>query len=277
MKICALISSHSSAVYTKLTIASLLRHLGKNHQIQIHVGIHSNLDDYTNDLSLLREFEDICQFHTVDEIDWYAHNTDIYRYSKMHSKNLINLLKNVKFYDFDLLLVLDNDLHIKEDFISKLWSGEDIISSLFNDNDSVKRVTDAYGNLIDFAPKLTVWNTILSRKTYDLIIKQPDIIAARTENSDGSVPLFYDTFAGLYPKIKEWNLTSKIIKTSEMAESIHHFFGSSFNYGYYYRVHQNPDEILDKVNEIYIKDYEPFIQKLKEMKAEIVSKALTFF
>ena len=50
MKICVVIAAHSPSVYTKLTIATLLRTVGKNHDLNIHVGVHSNLSDYTNDL-----------------------------------------------------------------------------------------------------------------------------------------------------------------------------------------------------------------------------------
>ena len=96
MKICVVIAAHSPSVYTKLTIATLLRTVGKNHDLNIHVGVHSNLSDYTNDLSIFEELKGIAQIHLVDEIDWNLHNRNNYRYSLMHAKNIENILKNIK-------------------------------------------------------------------------------------------------------------------------------------------------------------------------------------
>ena len=42
----------------------------------------------------------------------------------MHSKNIENLFKNIKYYDFDYVVILDNDLYIKSDFISLLTNNE---------------------------------------------------------------------------------------------------------------------------------------------------------
>lgn len=277
MKICALISSHSPSYYTKLTVASLLKEVGKNHDLSIHIGIHSNLGDYTDDLSLMKDFEDICQFHVVDEIDWNGRAPeDIYRYSKMHSKNLINLLKNVRYYDFDLLLILDNDLHIKNDFVTELWNNQDLVGSLFDDKDTLSTHINVFGELVDFTPKISVWNVIISRRLYDLIMIDPEIVSPKLfmpeHNTYSENQLYYDTLSRVYSKINDWNLTTKFLKTEEMSERVRHFFGSSFNYGTSYKVHEDPDAILSEVIQIYESGYKDFIDLVKKNKYDGLRK-----
>jgi hypothetical protein len=266
MKICALISSHSNPVFTKLTVASLIKELGTNHQLSIHIGAHKNYSDYTDDFSMFQDLSDICHFHLVDEIDWMAHNTDIYRYSKMHGKNLENLFHQVKYFDFDCLLVLDNDLLIKDDFIDKYYNGEDLVGSFFEDNSEMKTVIDNYGNPIEFMPKLTVWNIMLSRKMFDYIIKHthiisPEVCVAEQLNINTPNPILFDTFAKVYHLAKLWNYNIKILPTAELNNSITHFFGSSFNYGAKFRVHQDQQKLIDDVTNIYVNNgYEDFLK-----------------
>lgn len=271
MKVCALICSHSDPIYTKLTISSLIYHLGGNHELSIHVGVHSNYSDYTNDFSLFNEYGKMCQFHVVDEIDWSLYNQDIYRYSKMHSKNLENLLKNVKYYDFDCLLILDNDLHIKDDFVTKHWNGEDIVGSLFDDNNEIRLITEIRdGENINFMPKLSVWNIMISRLTYDKIMEDTSIIYPDTILPVFlSLPLqnkvFFDTFAKVYYYGKnKWNLNIKILDTSIMEESIKHYFKSSFNYGMKVRTEKEFFDSMSDVINLYRNKYEPFIKVISK-------------
>ena len=57
MNICVIISSHSPSIYTKLTISTLLRAVQNNHNLNIHIGVHSNYSDYTSDLSLFKDLK----------------------------------------------------------------------------------------------------------------------------------------------------------------------------------------------------------------------------
>jgi hypothetical protein len=255
MKICVIISSHSPSVYTKLTIATLLRTVGKNHELNIHIGVHSNYKDYTNDFSLFEELKGLAQIHCVDEIDWVANTRNNYRYSLMHSKNMENLLKNVKYYDFDYLIILDNDLYIKSDFISLLTSNEkkyDLIYSYFNKDiktiyNERSSITGEYNVTIQFMPRLTNWNVILSRKLYDRIMEDTSILYVDriTDNEkisyyknflpeiDEQFPIVFDTLAKInFHANHIWNdITIKEVEDDYMKELIKHFFGSSFNYG----------------------------------------------
>jgi hypothetical protein len=243
MKICALISSHSPSFFTEMTVKTLIRET-KGHHLNIHVGFHSNLCDYTNDFSMFEKLRGLCQFHAVDEIDWAKHNEDIYRYSRMHCKNLENLFKNVRYYDFDYVLVLDNDLYFKKDFISELltqYPNSDIIGSHFDDREENQTTIDNYGNSITFYPKISVWNMMISRRLYDFILSDTSIIYPQFK--DG---LFYDSFAFVEKVATEFS--KGIIKTNEINELVEHFFGSSFNYGVIMNKtnHDRPKMIYEK-------------------------------
>jgi hypothetical protein len=209
-----------------MTVKTLIRET-KAHDLNIHVGFHSNLGDYTNDFSMFEKLRGLCQFHAVDEIDWMKHNEDIYRYSRMHCKNLENLLKNVRYYDFDHVLILDNDLYFKKDFITEIltkYPDFDIIGSHFDDREENQTYIDNYGNPVTFSPKISVWNMIISKKLYDFILQDTSVIYPQIV--DG---VFYDSFA--YVEKIATDFSTKIIGTNQVEELVEHFFGSSFNYG----------------------------------------------
>jgi len=243
-KICVLISSHSPSFFTKMTVKSLLRE-NKEHELDIHIGYHSNLSDYTDDFSMFDELKNVCHFHAVDEIDWFKHDTNIYRYSLMHSKNLSNLLKNIKYLDFDYVAILDNDLYFKKDFMSNLLSknlNTDLIGCFHNDIDYNIKVKDEYNNITEFAPKISVWHMIMSRKLYDIIIQDLKIIEPQFINN-----IFYDTFANV---LNIQNINKSIISNEEMQDLVKHFWCSSFNYG----LVLNKKSLEEPIN-VYIKEF----------------------
>jgi len=228
-----------------MTVKSLLKHT-VGHELNIHVGFHSNLMDYTNDFSMFQKLRGLCQFHAVDEIDWMEHNTDIYRYSKMHCKNLENLMKNVRYYDFDYLLILDNDMHFKNDFVTNLlekYPNHDMIGSHLADRDEIVTINDNYGNPVTFYPKISIWNLLISRKLYDFIMKDIQMIHPKFKNE-----IFYDSFAEVETMIE--NFSKKIVTTEEIEELVEHFFASSFNYG----ITKNKSN-QDRPKSIYEKEY----------------------
>lgn len=254
MNICVIISSHSPSVYTKLTIATLLRAVQDNHELNIHIGVHSNYGDYTGDFSLFEELKDVAQIHCVDEIDWSANARNNYRYSLMHSKNMENLFKNIRYYDFDYVVILDNDLYIKSDFISLLTNNEanhDLIFNYFMKDvklvDSERRPTGEYSATVEFAPKIACWNVMMSRKLYDRIMQDSTIIYPERVTDEkmiqyykyhisqlsGKNPIVFDTLSKvLFNSLYIWDDISTLeIGADEMSDMIKHFFCSSFNYG----------------------------------------------
>jgi hypothetical protein len=247
-KIAVAISSHSPAPFTQMTIASLIDNCGGKSDLNIHIGVHSNLSDYTNDLSLFDDTKKVAHIHLVDEIDWMAHNSDVYRYSKMHSKNLENILKNVKYYDFEYLLLLDNDLLIQRDFITEIldkYDGADLIGHYFCDNASPNTVAENFaGEVIQMLPKCSVWCTLISRDLFNRILKEPDLLYAERVDDyhrkihiqefypmiDPQLPVVFDTFSKILLIEKEgWRFIIK--PESEIMRDTYHFMGSSFNYG----------------------------------------------
>lgn len=251
MKILVLIPSHSDPVYTKLTIASLLKH-HPGYDFNIHVGVHSNYRDYTDDLSLFEDLRNIVQIHLVDEIDWSAHFSDHYRYSKMHCKNLSNLLKMTQYYQFDKVLHLDNDLLIKEDFITGLaQNNADLIFDYFENKDIIRRVDTertetGFNGKLQFAPKITAWNLMFSRKVFDRMLAYPDTFWAEKIDDPNIIskykefipeleidrPLMFDTFSKLLFYCKYiWQDVEILSTDGILNHKIHHFFHSSFNYG----------------------------------------------
>lgn len=233
MKIVVLIPSHSPSFFVKMAYLTLKREV-KDHDLDIHVGYHSNLGHYTDDFSLFEDLRGLCGFHCVDEIDWYVHNADLFRYSKMHAKNLKNLFKNVKYFDFDYLVILDNDVYIKEDFISNLlnrFPNSDLFGTYFNDVDHNTEVIAYHPGSLDpdkitFAPKISVWNSMISRKLFNYIIEDTSVIYPQYKNG-----IFYDTFALVLKESIDRGFGLGIIKTEEMSKMVNHFFYSSFNYG----------------------------------------------
>lgn len=251
MKILVLIPSHSDPVYTKLTIASLLRN-HPDYEFNIHIGMHSNYKDYTSDFSLFEETKGLAQIHLVDEIDWNLHYNDHYRYSKMHCINLSNLIKNTQYYNFDWVLHLDNDLLIKEDFLTGLaQSKADFIFDYFEGKDIIRKVdnerTDTgFNGRLQFASKVTAWNLMFSRKIFDRMLAYPDTFWAEKIDDPSIIakykefipeleldrPLMFDTFCKLLFYCKYiWNDVEVFHTDGLMSNKIHHFFHSSFNYG----------------------------------------------
>lgn len=255
MNICVIIPSHSPSVYTKLTVASLLRSVSKNHNLNIHIGVHSNYKDYTSDFSIFEDLKGISQIHCVDEINWMDHFDDNYRYSKMHCKNMQNLFKNVQYYDFDYLLVLDNDMYIKGDFISQLTENNtefDFIFDFYENKNEIRTVTTERGpdglyNLTtQFAPKIAGWNILISKKLFNKIMDDISVIyPEKIINTDVisyyktyypeiniSNPLLFDTYALLMHKcLYEWSEINVKCTGGKYEYFIDHFFCSSFNYG----------------------------------------------
>lgn len=271
MRLLVIIPSHSNPVYTKLTVASLIRHMG-HHDLNIHVGVHSNYSDYTKDLSLFEELRGVAQVHCVDEIDWRAHNEDNYRYSKMHCKNVLNLLANTRYYDFDYAVHLDNDLHITGDFMSHAPPGAaDLVYDYFGD-DSVRLVTTertptGYDGRVQFAPKPTAWHLAFSRRVFDRMLADPSCFMPRLVTDPGEIldlsrtyplhdlqtPVLFDNFAMLLHKCtREWGDTRALDSGGALGHKIRHFFLSSFNYGH--QINHNADGHLEALS-IYNQEY----------------------
>ncbi len=172
----------------------------------------------------------------------------------MHSKNMENLFKNIRYYDFDYVVILDNDLYIKSDFISLLTNNEiehDLIYNYFvkdvNTINNERKPTGEYTATVQFAPKIACWNLMISRKLYDRIMEDttiiyPDRVTDQSQidfyksyisQFDGSYPIVFDTLSKVlfYSQYIWKDIKTLEVGINEMSEMIKHFFCSSFNYG----------------------------------------------
>ena len=247
------IPTHCQPHVVKLTVRSLLRAC-PNIDLNIHLGVHSNYHHYTTDLSLFQDLKHLAHIHLVDEIDWMAHNSDVTRYSRMHAKNLENLLHQIKFYEFDYVLVLDNDVFVKDNFIDQLlhqFSGADLIGAYFDDKPEPSVFNHANDNETLFAlPKISVWHVLLSRRLYERILDDTSILYPREERDLAAIqrymdcypltrketplnyPVFIDTFSDvLHHAQHNWEMKVATVPTQDMAQYALHFYASSFNYG----------------------------------------------
>lgn len=276
-KIAVAISSHSAPPFTLMTVGSLIRECGDNSDLNIHIGVHSNIDDSTSDFSLFDETRKVAHIHQVDEIDWIAHDNDVYRYSKMHAKNLENILKHIRFYDFEYLLILDNDLLIKRDFITELlekYPESDLIGHYFLNSREPNTVTEQYaGETVQMMPKCSVWCTLVSRKLFDRIIADTSLIYPEKVSDyqrkvdltnfyptvDPNINVVFDTFSKILLIENEgWKFT--MLHEDEIIGDTHHFTASSFNYGYR---QGGIDRKVESAWEMYRKEFPTGLTELK--------------
>jgi len=249
-KIAVVIPFHTYPEVLKLTLGTLLRKVGPNYDLNIHLGIHANYNHYFHgDLSFFDELRKVAQIHTVEEIDWMgAYNANWFRYSVMHAKNLINLFQNIRFYDFDYLLILDNDLYIREDFLTTCLERHpdaDLIGSYLSDRDGLNEVHKGLDFLpIYVLPKLSGWHVILSRKLYlkmteDYSSVYPIFVEGeeadyylKVYDPPKTLPLFCDVMGTfLFRVLRVWKMKFGVVPTQEFAQWVHHFTESSFNFG----------------------------------------------
>jgi len=249
-KIAVVIPFHTHPEVLKLTLGTLFRATPKEYDLNIHVGIHSNYNHYYFDgMGFFDELRKYVQFHMVDEIDWmgeyYSH---WFRYSVMHAKNLVNLFKAIRFYEFDYLLILDNDLYIKQDFLTPCFErfpDAELIGSYFGDRQGLNEVRRELDLLpIYILPKLSGWHVLLSRKLYLKMADDYSTVYPRFIEGDSALPylakydppkalpVFCDVMGEFLFRINHiWNLKFGVVPSEEFAQWIHHFTESSFNFG----------------------------------------------
>lgn len=272
---------HTYPQVAGLTIGSFLRS-HRDYEVDLHVGVHTNYSHYSKDMTLFKDLKGLGQIHLVDEIDWLGeYNACWYRYSVMHAKNLANLFKQAKYGDFDRIIVLDQDLFIKKDFITPLlrrFPDADLIGSLFEDRPGLKPYETAHGEKLYSVPKISVWHTILSRRLYDEIVEIPWMIYPKVlHGADRKTyldvhrpaedrPLFVDTLAEVYHRVAHGQgMKAGIISAGELQASIDHFYNSSFNYGYWSKGDFYPEHI-HKIIELWWRE---FPKGLSEFRTQI--------
>lgn len=271
MKLQVLIPVHAPATVAKLTIGSFLRHHSE-HDVTIHVGVHSNWRDYTDDTSLFDDLDGIAQIHMVDEIDWALHGQCWYRYSTMHAKNLSNLLMHSSHYTYDRVVLLDQDVFVKAPFVTEyvgLHPDADLISALMDDTTGITEFKTEGGEAYQLLPKATVWHAILSERLVRQLLATdrssvfPNIVAGDLAQSycadhgiASTAPLFIDTFAAVLHNVKyRWRLKHVPIMQSEFARTVEHFYKTSFNYGQVSLRSEEYRARIERISAIYAREF----------------------
>lgn len=275
MKIAVIIPTHCLPPVIKLTVGSLLK-AHPAHDLNIHLGVHANYAHYCGDLSLFEDLRKLTHIHLVDEIDWMAYNDCVFRYSLMHAINVSNLLKQIKYYDFDYVLLLDNDVHVKADFITELtnrFQKADLIGAFFDGREGIIPFNlSGTGERQYMLPKIAVWHVLFSRRLYERIMKDPQIIFPREmrDSEDGKgrrlylskyemaedLPLFVDTFADVLHHCRHvWDdMGLATVSYKEFEQWARHFFTSSFNYGWW-AIKDKHGTHVSEIVEIYNREF----------------------
>ena len=281
MRLCVLIPAHAPWHVIELTVGTFLKH-HRSDEIDIHVGVHSNLCDYTKDHRMFEDLRGIAQIHMVDEIDWKNHNESVYRYSTMHAKNLHHLIKHAAYYSFDRLVILDHDLWVKGPFVTEFvakYPSADLIGAAMNDVSTMKEFTTEKGQVLYSLPKISIWHAILTRKLFDKLMEHPVAIYPRVLNdqerpkyfqaygAERDLPVFVDTFADVLHRTRfEWELNHQFIPETDFSKKVRHFSGSSFNYGVRLlgeRYNGRMSESLELFSKQLPKGLEPFRMKME--------------
>ena len=149
-------------------------------------------------------------------LDWY--------WSSVHANCLQHLMLHCRDIPFTHMAILDHDLEFKSDFIR--WSIDqdaDMVCSLFRDRQSLLTL----GNYV-WAPKVSVWNTVISRKLFDKILETPDIVMPSIEG----LRLVYDTFAKVFEFATEiWKMDVRVFPESKIDSLVKHLWSLSFSFG----------------------------------------------
>ena len=246
LTVAVVIPTHCDSFILKLTLGTLLRHC-KKHDLNIQLGLHKSYNVGDLHQGIFDQLRRISQVHLVDEIDWVANGENVNRYSLMHAKNLESLFQQIKYYSFDYVLVLDNDVHVKADFITELitrFPDSDLIGTYFGEGvEEFTRISDEK-TLISF-PRVAPWHLLMSRKLYNKIMEDSSVIypveiwdeeaIKERQGSYGierNLPIFSDTFGEVLHHCRsDWNMKIGVVSSTQFEKWAHHFFFSSMSYG----------------------------------------------
>ena len=266
MKLAIIIPTHCDSFILKLTLGTLLKNFQK-HDLNLQLGFHKSYNVGDTDPGFLDQVRKVAQVHLVDEIDWVAHGSSIIRYSFSHAKNLECLFHQIKYYSFDYVLIMDNDVHVKADFVTELitrFPDADLIGTYFRNSSDTEVFTRDDRQTMLSLPRVAPWHALLSRKLYNKIMEDLSVlypieiwdaeaikVRQKFYGIDKNLPIFSDTFGEvLYHCNFDWDMKLGLVSNSQFEEWAHHFFCSSMNYGDWALGEQMPAN-LAKIKHVY--------------------------
>ena len=228
MKVQVFIAVHCPPKVLKLTLGSWLDLYDGSYEVEVHLGLHSNYGDYHQGLEDIQALEGPVSLRFIDEIDWYS--VGLTRYSEMHARNLLNMMRSVKDKDFSHAFLFDHDLVFQTDFVRWVLDNHqdaDMVGSLLDDADCMRQFKSDDGPTYTFFPKVSVWNLGISRRCFDGVMNFPDAILPVQIGEE-----VYDTFSrGLEWARYDWGFDVRLLPTKVMEEMILHHWSASFNFG----------------------------------------------
>lgn len=229
-----MIAAHCHPKILKLTIGSWLQTYDGSYDAEVYVGLHSNYHHYHDGLGDIVSMEGAVRISYVEEMDW-RRNPDqmewIMRYSEMHSRNLLAIMKkaDAEGGGFTHAAILDNDLVFEQDFVK--WAMErnaDMVCSLLGDRDQDTEVRTELGMNAVFAPKPSAWHMVVHRRLFDEMLRRPELV--KPGMFEGKM---YDTAARALRFTRESPRgVVNVYESKELEKMVRHSWGSSFNYGH---------------------------------------------
>jgi hypothetical protein len=216
----------------KLTLGTWLETYDGSYDADVYVGVHENYSDYHPGMKEIRELEPHVRLTLVEEVDWFKPPNSIeqiMRYSEMHSKSLLTMMRRARKESgrFTHAAFLDHDLMFERDFVGwAMRNGGEMVGSLFEDREADRTVTKTEGGESVFAPKPSVWHLVVGRLMFQSMLEWPELI--RPGEHGGRV---FDTMAWGYEMAKRWGLKITTCKCEEIAKMVKHLWSLSFNYG----------------------------------------------
>lgn len=230
--VCVLVPAHCAPNVLKMTLGSFLDVADGSYDASIAVGLHENYHHYHPGVADIEAMSPPVMIVKVKEIDWQMFDGKNYiagllRYSRMHSKSLRALFEAVAGKEFTHVLVMDHDLVFKGDFVKEALSKRcDVVGSLFDDFAENYQVKTDSGHTFTFAPKLSVWHLLLSRKAYEFLMRDIGVIEPAFEAG-----IVYDTFAKANILMGLAGFRKLIYSKSMVEKFIEHKGAMSFNWG----------------------------------------------
>jgi hypothetical protein len=200
----------------------------------------------------------------------------------MHAKNIENLLRQIRYYDFEYVLLLDNDVWIKHDFVSHLVSAFpdcDLFGTYFIDLPGVYEFTQQGDGISRYGlPRLVPAHLLMSRFLYDKVMEDTSILYPHYIEDPQRIidirqkyeldlrpdpegrsqrPIFVDTFGEVFHKCKyEWGMKIATVPNALFDNWAHHFYSSSFNYGSW-SAREKHKARLDEIEAVFNREF-PF-------------------
>lgn len=228
MKVAVLIPVHCHYETIFTTVGTWLQNKVHTYDATLAISLHENYDELApDDLKQIKEqLLPKTKIVEVQEINWSSQH-DPMRYSRMHARTLMELLKTVP-DDADYVAIFDHDLCFYRDFIAWALCRADVITAWMGDSDK-NNTFDAFGwgGEVSFKPKPAGWHILLSARAARKWRENPEFV----EPCEAPGRVIYDTMSRAFEATEEWGMTREIVEEDEIKRLVTHEWSLSLNFG----------------------------------------------